>query len=131
MEVIRGNSLQFVPASHEDPRHPGVLKKVLATSNELLAGQVQMVNWARLPKDSAFQPHYHEDMQEVFVMLGGPVSMRVEEQEVELNEGDAILVSPREIHEMKNLSENDVDYIVFGISTGEGGKTVVVDSSVS
>ncbi len=127
MQVIRGSQLSFVAASHEDPKNPGVLKRVLATKEHLIRGQVQMVNWARLPQGSSFQRHYHEDMLEVFVMLGGPVDMRVEQESIELNHGDAILVEPREIHEMINKSEQDVDYIVFGISTEEGGKTVVVE----
>lgn len=126
MQLIRGSQLDFVPASHEDPEKPGVLKRVLATKNDLLKGQVQMVNWSRLPQGSSFQSHYHEDMQEVFVMLSGPVRMQVDDQAVELSAGDAILIAPREIHEMTNLSESDVEYLVFGISTEEGGKTVVV-----
>ena len=126
MQIIRGSQIEFVPASHEDPQNPGVLKRVLASKKDLLRGQVQMVNWSRLPVGSSFQPHYHEDMQEVFVMLNGRVSMSVNDETHELAGGDAILIEPREIHEMKNLCESDVEYVVFGISTEEGGKTVVV-----
>ena len=127
MQIIRGSQIEFVPASHEDPQNPGVLKRVLANKNDLLRGQVQMVNWSRLPVGSSFQPHYHEDMQEVFVMLNGRVSMSVNNETHELVGGDAILIQPREIHGMKNLCDADVEYVVFGISTEEGGKTVVVD----
>ena len=126
MQVVRGSKIQFVPASHEDSKNPGVLKRVLAQKSDLIRGQVQMVNWSNLPKDSGFQPHYHEDMQEIFIMLGGPVSMRVDEETVELQAGDAILIDPREVHEMKNVSDGDVEYVVFGISTEQGGKTIVV-----
>lgn len=127
MKVVRGSEISFVPASHEDPSKPGVYKRVLATHADLLCGQVMMVNWAKLPAGSAFQRHYHEDMQEVFVLLGGPVTMTVDGDPQTLNSGDAILISPREIHEMTNDSDADVEYIVFGISTGEGGQTVVVE----
>ena len=127
MQVIRGSEIEFEPASHEDPRNPGVLKRVLARKNDLINGRVQMVNWSRLPKGSSFQSHYHEDMLEVFIMLGGPVDMTVNNQSVELNQGDAILIEPREIHKMKNLSEDAIDYIVFGISAEKGGKTIVVE----
>ena len=127
MQVIRGSEIEFEPASHEDPRNPGVLKRVLARKTDLINGRVQMVNWSRLPKGSSFQSHYHEDMLEVFIMLGGPVDMTVNNQSVELNQGDAILIEPREIHKMKNLSEDAIDYIVFGISAEQGGKTIVVE----
>lgn len=128
MQIVRGSEIEFIPASHEDPKNPGVLKRVLATKNDLIRGQVQMVNWSRLPIDSAFQPHYHEDMQEVFVMLNGEVCMTVEGTEHKLVGGDAILIEPREIHQMKNLCNDAVEYVVFGISTEEGGKTVNVES---
>lgn len=127
MQVVRGSEIELVPASHEDPKNPGVLKRVLATKSDLIPGQVQMVNWSLLPKDSGFQSHYHQDMQEVFIMLGGPVEMRVDEETLQLQAGDAILIDPKEVHEMKNISGADVEYVVFGISTEEGGKTVVVE----
>lgn len=126
MQIIRASELEFEPASHEDPKNPGVLKKVLARKSELIRGQVQMVNWSRLPEGSSFQPHYHEDMQEVFVMLGGPVEMTVNDEVVQLEKGDAILISPREVHQMTNRSDGTVDYLVFGISSEQGGQTVVI-----
>ncbi len=126
MQIIRGDQIDFVPASHENAADPGVLKRVLATKDHLIAGRVQMVNWSRLPAGKSFQPHYHEDMQEVFIILNGTVEMTVTDLTCELNGGDAILISPREVHQMKNVCGTDVDYIVFGISSGQGGKTVNV-----
>ncbi len=127
MKVVRGSQIPFVPASHEDASKPGVYKRVLATQDDMISGQVMMVNWAKLPQGSAFQRHFHEDMQEVFVMLSGPVTMTVDGEPQELAAGDAIIISPREIHEMQNDSEQDVEYVVFGISTQQGGQTVVVE----
>ena len=77
MKSILSNASGFIAASHEDPRNPGVLKRVIATKHDFQEGHVQMLNWARLPAGSWFQLHYHEDMQEVFVLLKGYVEMRV------------------------------------------------------
>ena len=126
MKIIRGSGLEFVPAAHEDANKPGVLKRVLASRSDLVEGRVQMLNWARLPAASAFRRHYHEDMQEVFVILNGDVEITVDSKSAQLSAGDAFIIDPREVHEMRNDSNADVDYIVFGIVTGEGGKTVVV-----
>ena len=104
MRVIRGSEISFVPASHEDPQNPGVLKRILAKRDDLLDGRIQMINWASLPASSQFQSHYHEDMQEVFIILKGPVAMTVNDDVTELNAGDAIVIEPREIHSMKNLT---------------------------
>lgn len=133
MKVIRGAELTFQPASHEDATDPGVLKKVLAAKRDLLQGQVQMLNWSLLRAGKSFRRHYHEDMQEVFVILRGRVSVTVEKDSqqdtLELGESDVILIDPLEIHSMHNRGDQDVVYLVFGISTQQGGQTIVVDSA--
>jgi mannose-6-phosphate isomerase-like protein (cupin superfamily) len=127
MRIIRAAAGEFVPASHEDSRQPGVLKRVLAVKDDLLNGRVQMINWARLPVGSAFRRHYHEDMQEVFVMLRGKVEITVDGERAALGPGDAIVIEPRQVHQMQNTSTEQVEYLVVGISLGQGGQTVVVE----
>jgi len=127
MKYITANASPFVPASHEDPTRPGVLKRVIATAEHLQAGQVQMLNWARLPAGHSFCAHFHEDMQEVFVLLSGSVQMQIDEESVPMNPGDTVLVEPREIHRMTNTGDEAAEYIVFGISSMAGGRTVVVE----
>ncbi len=126
MKVIRGSQIAYEAASHEDPKNPGVLKRVLATRDDFSAGQIMMLNWAKLPEGSSFAAHYHEDMQETFVILTGTVEMVVDEESVDLDAGDAIMIDHHEVHQMHNRSDHDVEYVVFGVSTEEGGKTVVV-----
>jgi mannose-6-phosphate isomerase-like protein (cupin superfamily) len=87
---------------------------------------VQMLNWARLPAGSSFQPHYHEDMQEVFVLISGAVRMTVETVAVDMHPGDTVIVAPREVHQMTNTGANDAEYLVFGISSEAGGRTIVM-----
>jgi mannose-6-phosphate isomerase-like protein (cupin superfamily) len=127
MQVVRGSELVYVAASHEKPEQPGVLKKVLGTRTDFVEGRVQMLNWSLCPKHSSFRLHYHEDMQEIFVIINGTVEMEVENQKVILTAGDAVFVEPREVHKMTNICDQDVAYLVFGISTGKNGKTVVVE----
>ena len=126
MNYIPSGASGFIPASHEDPQNPGVFKRVIATQREFQAGQVQMLNWARLPVGSSFRPHYHEDMQEVFVLLSGIVTMKCGEQTVTMQVGDTVIVDPAEIHQMQNVGDVVAEYIVFGISGQKGGRTVVV-----
>ncbi len=126
MKWISARDRELIPASHEDASSPGVLKRVLAERTEFQAGHVQMLNWAVLPGLSSFQRHYHEDMQEVFVVVHGLVEMRVAGEVRQLQAGDAVLVEPHEIHVMRNLQDTQAEYIVFGISSGAGGRTVNV-----
>lgn len=134
MNFVPSSASGFVPASHEDPKNPGVLKRVIAKQQNFQPGQVQMLNWAQLPVDSSFQPHYHEDMQEVFVLLSGVVTMTVRklnsdgsaEECITMRSGDTVIIDPTEIHQMHNIGDAVAEYMVFGISSQKGGKTIVV-----
>jgi mannose-6-phosphate isomerase-like protein (cupin superfamily) len=126
MRIIRSDNKSFIPASHENPLTPGVWKKVLFARDELQPGTLQMINWARLPAGSSFAAHYHEDMQEIFIILSGEACMDVAGESMVLVRGDAIAIDPREVHRMTNRGSEDVEYVVVGITGNLGGKTVVV-----
>jgi len=126
MKWIAATDSGLIPASHEDPRAPGVLKRVIATRDAFQQGHVQMLNWAVLPGHSSFQRHFHQDMQEVFILLSGEVEMRVATECRVLRPGDTVIVDPGEIHQMRNLQAGEAQYLVFGISSGQGGQTIVV-----
>lgn len=126
MKIVRFNSLDFVPASHEDPKDPGALKKVLLQRDDLPPGRIQMINWARVPKGKSFSPHYHEKMIEVFIILNGQVKVKIDQEEEILAKGDLVIAREGQIHVFENISQEDVDYLALGIVTSEGGKTVNV-----
>ena len=58
-------------------------------------------------------------------MLNGPVIMTADERSETLYSGDCVSIPPGCIHTMKNIAEEDVRYIVVGISSGRGGRTVL------
>jgi len=127
MKLSYGADHEFVPASHENPLDPGVWKRVLFAKADFQPGVVQMINWARLGPGKQFAAHYHEDLQEVFIILQGEAQVTVGDQTAVLRSGDAIRIDPREVHRMSNPGAEDVQYVVVGISRGEGGRTVVVE----
>jgi len=106
---------------------PGVLKKVLLEKADLRPGRVQMVNWASLAVGRRFARHYHEDMQEIFILVQGEADIKVEAGTVRLRRGDAVVIDPREVHEMRNAGSEEVEYLAIGITSEEGGRTVVVE----
>lgn len=124
MKIIRATDLDFVPASHEDPQNSGVLKKVLARKDDLIDGRVQMINWALLPADKTFEAHYHEDMQEVFVILSGSAEITIGTETETLERGDTVLIPVRAIHQMRNIGTIDAEYIAIGVSRDGKGQTV-------
>lgn len=128
MKISKCSKMQFVPASHEDPKNPGSLKKVLFTKNDLAYGQMQMLNWSLLPVGRAFRRHFHQDMQEVFVMIKGTVEIKLDQESTLLSAGDAILIPIGAEHEMRNIGDIDAEYIALGIATGTQGKTIVTQN---
>lgn len=126
MKVVKFDQLEFIPASHEDPKDPGVLKKILFKKDELMEGRVQMINWAHLIPGKSFRKHYHEEMEEIFIIVSGKAEIKVNEKKFTLSKGDAILMTPGERHEMFNIGVEPVDYVVVGIIVKSGGKTVIV-----
>jgi mannose-1-phosphate guanylyltransferase/mannose-6-phosphate isomerase len=126
MKIVWAAELKFIPASHEDPESPGVFKKVMFRKDDLVDGKAEMINWALLPKGRSFAPHYHEDMQEVFIIVRGKAKITIDEETGFLNQGDAVVIPVGSVHEMENIGTEDVEYVVVGISEGAGGKTVVL-----
>lgn len=126
MKIVRSGKLDYVPASHEHPDDPGCVKKVLLTKEDLVAGRVQMVNWSKLPGGKSFEKHYHEDMEEVFVILSGRARITVNGEEAPLDKGDAVVIPIGKVHQMANLGSEDVEYLAMGVALGTGGRTIVV-----
>ena len=127
MKTVPYASRSFVPASHESPLSPGVLKKVLLEKADLRPGHVQMVNWASLGVGKRFARHYHEDMQEIFIIVQGEAEITVGTETATLRRGDTVVIDPREVHQMRNIGMEAVEYLAIGITSEAGGKTVVVE----
>lgn len=127
MNKVSFKSLGFIPASHEDKNNPANLKKVLLARDNLMPGRIQMVNWAILSSGRTFTAHYHEDLEEIFIVLTGKVTMVVGKSKQYLEKGDTMVVSPNETHSMQNNTSEDIEYIVIGISKIGKGKTIIVE----
>lgn len=124
MKIIRFKDLQYTPASHEDLLNPGVWKKILLRKNDLSTGFVQMINWAKLPVGNSFAHHYHEDMEEIFVVMKGKTKITIGKENAILQSGDTVVIPMGQVHTMKNIGKTAVYYLVVGISQGRGGKTI-------
>jgi len=123
---VSAATLDLVPASHEDPLDPGVFKKVLVGKGIIQQGAIQMVNFAMMPVGKKFNLHYHEDMDEVFILVSGSATMRAGAAHYHMNAFDTVVVPALCEHEMSNTGDEPVLYLVFGVSRGEGGKTINV-----
>lgn len=130
MKIRLFSSIPFQPASHEDLKKPGVYKKVLYTFKDFgVNGNMQMINWASLRKGQSFKAHYHEDMDEIFIIISGSVQIKLGSTEVILEKGDSILIPAKISHKMINNGKVIVNYLVIGVSYGKKGRTILNESS--
>lgn len=60
------------------------------------------------------EPHVHSQLTEIYLVARGTSSIRVEQETVELRQGDALIIEPGEAHTF--LSSSD-DYLHFVIHT--------------
>lgn len=126
-KIVKYNQLKFIPASHEDKKDPGSLKKVLFNAFDISPEvKIQMINWARILKGRSFHPHYHEDMDEIFIILNGSVKLKVKDQEYLMKTGDAVYIPQNFVHQMFNNTSKNIDYIALGLSRGKGGRSINV-----
>jgi mannose-6-phosphate isomerase-like protein (cupin superfamily) len=58
------------------------------------------------------EPHVHSRITEVYLVARGSSSIRVEEETIELREGDALIIEPGEAHTFLGSS---ADYLHFVI----------------
>lgn len=115
MIIVRFKEVVKIPASHENPADPGVLKQILLRRDDLVRGRIQMINWATLLPGKSFRAHQHEDMDEIFIMLNGKVEITMENERKILEKGDAVVISEASVHVMKNLTDKEVSYIAIGV----------------
>lgn len=124
MKMIRGNLREFIPAAHEDPVNPGVLKKILLKKDEISSGRIQMINWAKIPVGKSFTSHHHQDMEEIFIIISGTAELVVGDEKETLEASDTVIIPEKHDHLMKNIGVTDVEYIVIGVTRSRGGKTI-------
>lgn len=125
MKLVHISQKPFVPATHEDPDKPGVLKKVLFDAQELDSEcGLRMVNYAVIQPGEAFALHHHETLEEVFYILSGRGEITVGSETQEIGPDMAVVIPKQTQHLMKNTGDEPLAYLAFGASR-EMGATVV------
>lgn len=125
---IKFKSLKFIPSSHENQLNPAVVKKIIFEKEDIPRNiRIQMINWAKLFKKRSFTAHYHEDMDEIFIILSGKVRITIDDKTDFIQSYDVVYIPMGSKHKMENISSADVNYIAIGLSRNKGGKTVIVE----
>lgn len=64
-----------------------------------------------IPAHCHSRPHYHPVAEETYYILSGQGRMIVDDKELVLVPGDALLIQPPEVHQIFNDTEGDLEFI--------------------
>lgn len=76
----------------------------------------------RVPAGGAEVIHYHSTARQFFHILEGEGTMVLEDRQVVLHKGDGMEIAPQVKHQFKNLSNDDVHFLVISVPSTRGDR---------
>ena len=105
MKVIKVEELPgVVPPAHYDLASRRIIETSVNTKG-------LVVSWTRMEPTGRTDPHTHEDVQHIFIVLKGELGIKMKNGEVLVKPGEAILISPGDLHGNFNASKGETEYI--------------------
>lgn len=80
-----------------------------------------------IPAGCASRPHYHPVAEETYYILSGEGRMRVDDKELRLVPGDALLILPPEVHQIFNDTDSELEFIAVCAPAWEPSNSVYLD----
>lgn len=80
---------------------------------------ITYVSLAKLQPSLSYEPHQHEDHEEIYYIINGTGKIMIGNEEARFRDGDIIYIPENTIHSIKNDSEGMVDFLAFGGYTGK------------
>ncbi|MDT7540183.1 MAG: hypothetical protein QOE33_87 [Acidobacteriota bacterium] len=111
---MRKVSLANIP--EEGVSHnPEIKKQVLLRRGDV--PHLTNFSRSRLASGQTASAHAHADMHEVFYVESGAGLMKINDEELRLERGVCVAVSPGERHEITNTGEADLVLCYFGVES--------------
>lgn len=84
----------------------------------------------KMPPHTSEDIHFHHRSRQFFYILSGEAEMRLKNETVKLEAGMGIEISPMEIHQMTNNSNEASEFIVVSMPKSHGDKELVDPSQM-
>lgn len=101
------------------------IRELLAFRNSCI--RRQSLAEARLPPGAATTPHYHPRTEEIYYILSGTGSMRLERSVQQVAPGDAIAIPPGSRHQITNSGSDPLTFLCCCAPAYEHEDTVLVN----
>jgi mannose-6-phosphate isomerase-like protein (cupin superfamily) len=80
---------------------------------------ITYVSFAKLQPSLSYQPHHHEDHEEVYYIINGTGKIKMGNEETRFRDGDIIYIPENITHSIINDGEEMIDFLAFGGFTGK------------
>ncbi len=106
MKLIRIEELPgIIPENHYD-----LLARRIA--DPAIGAKAMRVSLVRMEPTGRADPHTHDNAEHLFIVTKGEMALKTAEGEVQLKQGEAAFIYPREVHQNYNVAEGETEYIV-------------------
>lgn len=97
----------------------------------LKAGSVSSHSIAEitLPPGKTAISHFHKNTEETYLILSGLAAMQIDGEHFELQAGETVLIEPKEIHQIKNQSEENLVFLAVCVPAWHPGDSFEVNVS--
>ena len=117
MKKVNQKDRNWEPGSHEDPKNPGVYKKVLIRHEEVDSkSKLMMFQLCKIPPKTTHVAHSHPTMDEIFYFTEGSGEIDIDGEKEKIKSGDRIIVPAGRKHQIRNTSETELKFIGLGIA---------------
>ena len=93
----------------------------LVNTNELSVIQELM------PPDTQEVKHKHSKSQQFFYILKGQATFIIDEKEIQIEQNEGIHIKPNVIHQIKNQTKEDLEFIVISQPHAHGDRIIEND----
>jgi mannose-6-phosphate isomerase-like protein (cupin superfamily) len=75
---------------------------------------ITYVSLAKLQPSLSYEPHEHQDHEEIYYIIGGSGEIRIGNETARYRDGDVIYIPEKTIHSITNDGNEMVEFLAFG-----------------
>ncbi|SFM49873.1 Cupin domain-containing protein [Paenibacillus sp. 1_12] len=114
MVFIR-NFLEAQLVTEQCHRGVGTINHTSLYTKEDFDTKIQFINYVEIPPNSSIGFHRHREDEEVYIIVEGSGTMKVNDEQTRVKQGDILLNKPHWGHELFNDSNGILKAIVFEV----------------
>jgi mannose-6-phosphate isomerase-like protein (cupin superfamily) len=76
--------------------------------------KITYVSLAQLQPGLSYEPHKHEDHEEVYYIIKGKGRIKIGNEDTKFRDGDVIYIPEKKMHSITNEGDEMVEFLAFG-----------------